>query len=364
MKKIPSMTAILMIAILVGCNLPGGTSITGSPDAVFTQAAQTVAAELTRVSLLASPTPNVPTATATLIPTNSPIPTITLTPIPCNHASYDPSTIDVTIPDNTLMTPGQAFTKIWRIRNAGTCTWTSGYRVAFDHGDGLGMLAGYSQSLTGGVIPPGQTVDINVNLTAPMGNGTYRGDWAVKDQNGLTFMTFIVVIKVSASGVVTLVPVGAESGTTRSDAGPWPDFTAGESNADITRTCEAFLSYDITGIPANATITDVKFNFTNYTVTGNPFGLGVLNAYVANYGLTLEPVDFVAGIPSGQIADWWSTAALNVIESSPELKTTLQAKIGSGRLQLRLQFAGSNGDAIKDRITFTNPSLVVTYSTP
>jgi hypothetical protein len=64
------------------------------------------------------------------------------------------------------------------------------------------------------------------------------------------------------------------------------------------------------------------------------------------------------------IADWASTTALNIVEASPELKANLQSKIGTSRLQLRLQFAGSNGDAVKDRLTFTNPSLIVTYTTP
>jgi hypothetical protein len=55
--------------------------------------------------------------------------------------------------------------------------------------------------------------------------------------------------------------------------------------------------------------------------------------------------------------------ALNVIEASPELKANLQSKPGTSRLQLLLQFAGSNGDAVKDRITFTNPGLILTYTT-
>ena len=32
---------------------------------------------------------------------------------------------DVTIPDNTLISPGQPFRKTWRLRNDGTCAWGS-----------------------------------------------------------------------------------------------------------------------------------------------------------------------------------------------------------------------------------------------
>ncbi len=74
--------------------------------------------------------------------------------------------------------------------------------------------------------------------------------------------------------------------------------------------------------------------------------------------------DFVAGFPTGNIVDWGSTTPLNTLEVSPELKAALQSKVGTSRFQLRLQFAGSNGDAVRDRITFNAPNLIVTYTTP
>ncbi len=377
MKK--SLIALVLMALLAAaCNLPGngGTETQESPEAVFTQAAQTVAAELTRVALLASPTPNVPivptptftpSATTIPIPTNTTAFTPTNTPIPCNLATFD---TDVTIPDNTPMAPNQVFSKTWRIRNAGSCSWNSSYLLIFEHGDGIGVTAGYTQQLTTGVVNPGQEIDLNVTLKAPATSGTYTGYWRLRDPGGITFGIspaggpFIVKIVVVVTNSTTLLPVAGESGTIRSDWGPGPDFTAGESNADITRTCEAFLSFDITSIPTNATITEVKVDFTAFSITGNPFGLGVLNAYATDYGPTLEPSDFASGFPPGNIADWGSTNALSVIEASPELKTYLQSKLGTPRLQLRLQFPGSNGDAVKDRLTLTNPRITVTYVKP
>jgi hypothetical protein len=41
---------------------------------------------------------------------------------------------------------------------------------------------------------------------------------------------------------------------------------------DITKTCEAFLSFNISGIPSNATITEVKIDFDDYSTQGNLFG--------------------------------------------------------------------------------------------
>ena len=261
---------IVFITVLVACNLPGGqVSPTMSPDAAFTQAAETVAAELTRVSLLATPTPNIPTNTptpeASFTPTatNTPMSTPTNTPLPCLMVGYSNATIDQTIPDNQKMSPEQDFKKTWRLTNAGTCTWNSSYQLVFDRGDSMGVPTGYAQTLTAGSVTPGQSVDVSVNLTAPADPGTYTGYWRFRDPNGVYFgiggsSSWIVKIKVVNSKTVTLIPVAGESGTVRSDAGPFSDYTAGESNADITRTCQAFLSFDISDIPATATITEVK----------------------------------------------------------------------------------------------------------
>lgn len=377
MKKIYCSLTLFLVIVLVSCNLPGGiaapTSPT-SPDAAFTQAAETVAAKLTEVANLASPTPEVPTNTPN--PTDTPQPTATNTqvftptntPIPCNLAAF---VTDVTYPDNTQVAPNQAFVKTWRVKNVGSCSWNSDYKLVFDHQDGMGVTTGYTQPLTSGVVNPGQMVDLTVNLTSPASSGTFTGYWRFRDPGGVLFGitpaggTFLVKIVVVASETDTLTPVAAESGTVRADAGPFPDYTAGESNSDITKTCEAFLSFDISGIPAGAKITQVKINFKDYTITGDPFGsLGVLNGYAKNYGDTLTTADFVAGFPSGNTVDWGSTAPLNTLEVSSDLKAAIQAKVGTERFQLRLQFAGSNGDAVKDRITFNNPSLIVTYLKP
>jgi hypothetical protein len=374
MKKL-IVPIILLSLLLSACNLRFGTGPTQtqeSPDAVYTHAAETMSSELTRVAGQATSTtelPAVPTNTNTTAPTNTTAYTPTKTPIPCLLVGYSDATIDVTVPDFTIMSPGQLFTKTWRLTNIGTCTWNSSYQLVFDHGDGMGATSTYAQTLTSGTVAPGQTVDVSVNLTAPATSGTYTGYWRFRDPNGVYFgingsSPWVVKITVVHSVSVTLSPVVGESGTIRSDGGPWADYTVGESNADITKTTEAFLSFDISSIPAGSTITEVKLNLTAYTTMGNPFDLGVLNAYVTNIGPALDSADFVTGMPSGNIADWGSLIALNTIEASPELKTALQAKVGTSRLQIRFQYAGSNLNAVKDRLTFTSPTLIVTYTTP
>jgi hypothetical protein len=389
MKK--SLIALVLMALLAAaCNLPGngGTTTQESPEAVFTQAAQTVAAELTRVALLATPTPNVPilpTSTFTPTPTepptstNTPVYTTTNTPIPCNLATYNPGTIDVTVPDNTQMAPNQIFTKTWRIRNAGSCSWNSSYLLIFDHGDGMGITSGYTQQLTTGVVNPGQEVDLNVNLKAPATTGTYTGYWRLRDPSGVVFGispeggTFVVKIVVVATTSVTLLPVFGESGSVRSDGvTSTSELSVGDSNLD--KGLEIFLSYNISSIPSKATITEVKFDMRNNTMAGTPFALGVLNLYTQDFG-TLDGMDYVSTLPGGgNLADWGSAAVLNNVEVSPEIKNALQSKLGGSRFQLRLQFqVQTNSNGADDKLMYgplpltnpiNNPALIVTYMVP
>ncbi|HEY5268747.1 MAG TPA: NBR1-Ig-like domain-containing protein [Anaerolineales bacterium] len=390
MKK--SLVAFVLLALLVtACNLPGNgsTATQESPDAIFTQAAQTVAAELTRVALLASPTssvPIVPTSTFTPFPTNTPLPTNTAvntptkTPIPCNLATWDPATIDQSVPDNTKMAPNQVFSKTWRIRNVGTCSWNSSYLLIFDHGDGLGVTTGYTQQLTTGVVDPGQEVDLIVNnLKAPAVPGMYTSYWRLRDPGGVVFgitpseSTFVVKIVVVATTTRTLLPVFGESGSVRLDGiTSTSELSVGDSSLD--KSIEMFLSYNISGIPSNATITEVKLDMRNSTMAGNPFALGVLNLYPQDFG-TLDGSDYVPTMPNGgNLADWGAAAVLNTVEVSPEIKNALQSKLGASRFQFRLQFPiQTNSNGADDKLMYgpvpitdpiNNPVLIVTYMTP
>jgi len=92
---------------------------------------------------------------------------------------------DVTYPDGSQVSPGLNFTKTWRIKNVGTCTWNADYQLMFDSGEMMGGSA--SQQLTSVHIPPGETLDISINLVAPETTGTYRGNWKLRAPNGDVF---------------------------------------------------------------------------------------------------------------------------------------------------------------------------------
>lgn len=126
-----------------------------------------------------------PTATATLVPPTPtpalPTPTATNTPVPCNLAEF---VEDITVPDGAEMTAGMSFTKTWRLRNIGSCTWTTAYDLVFFEGDR--MDADWETPLPHRV-RPWETVDLSVDLIAPDDEGSYRGYWALEDPSGYQF---------------------------------------------------------------------------------------------------------------------------------------------------------------------------------
>jgi len=121
-------------------------------------------------------TPPTPTPTSTKPPTTSTVP-----PSSCDKAQF---ISDVTVPDGTTFAPGAAFNKTWRLKNVGSCTWTTSYQLFFYSGEKMGGpdTLTFPQS-----VAPGQTVDLTVSLTAPNSPGSYRGYWMFKNASGALF---------------------------------------------------------------------------------------------------------------------------------------------------------------------------------
>jgi len=149
----------------------------------------------------------------------TPVPvTPTHTPTPVPGACTDRATFvaDVTVPDGTTYTANAAFTKTWRVRNSGTCTWTTAYQAIYQSGEKFGTIQSVNFSKS---VAPGQTLDITVNMTAPASNGSYRGYWILKNASGLLYgigtsadKPFWVEIKVT--GGTTATPATATPTTT------------------------------------------------------------------------------------------------------------------------------------------------------
>jgi hypothetical protein len=192
--KVAVITALIVI-LLSACNLPvKAVTPTTSPEQVGTAAALTVQAMIsTQAATIAAtqaptntqaPQPTA-AATATLAPTQAAAPSNT--PLP--KATAGPldklgQVTDVNYPDNTGVTAGASFTKVWRLKNVGTTTWTTSYAVVFIQGDAMDAPA--SVALPGNV-PPGGEVEVSVQLKAPTASKTYTGYWKLRNASGAIF---------------------------------------------------------------------------------------------------------------------------------------------------------------------------------
>src|SRR5512138_143736 len=201
MKTSLLLSFLVVTLLLTACGTPQQAAPTPDVGFIQTSAANTVIANFT---LTASVSTNTPLAALTEAPTSGPLETATQAPqaspavftptlLPggvtataglCDYYSWDPATVDVTIPDGTQMTPGQTFVKTWKIKNAGICTWGAGYKVVY---------AGYIDQMSGvpqpinGVIGPGQEVEISVQFKAPTKAGEYVSAWTMQNAAGLKF---------------------------------------------------------------------------------------------------------------------------------------------------------------------------------
>jgi hypothetical protein len=117
----------------------------------------------------------------------------------CNDATF---VDDVTIPDGTVMSPGKEFNKTWRFKNTGTCQWTTTYAIGFAYGDKMG---GGDTKLPNSV-NPGYSVDVSIEITAPMDNGWYGGWWRLKSDTGDYFGDFVFVSILVSDGRETSTP--------------------------------------------------------------------------------------------------------------------------------------------------------------
>nr|BAL54646.1 hypothetical protein HGMM_F17E05C06 [uncultured Chloroflexota bacterium] len=181
---------LLLLAFLIACTPAASAPPTPTTDLaqLYLNAMQTVVAEVTLTAAAFSPTPE-PTATFTPAPSpTAGTPAITLefspTPVPCNSLTFDPATVDVNYPDGTIVSPGQEFTKTWRVKNNGSCTWGTGYGLVY---------AGYADRMNGIPQPlpkavlPNEEVLVSVLFRAPTKAGEYLSAWRMSAPIGGPF---------------------------------------------------------------------------------------------------------------------------------------------------------------------------------
>jgi hypothetical protein len=193
MNKKHSLGLFLIVLVVVQLACTSMTAPPGTPDTAATlswlltaAAGTSTPAGFATSTSAATVTPGLPPPTVTPVrplPTFTPfvLPTHTPRVTPCDAAAF---VKDITYPDGSIIGQEMTFTKIWRLRNVGTCTWTKSYALVFVKGD---PMRGPSVQALPGSVSPGETIDLAVTLTAPSNDGRYRGYWILRNASNVLF---------------------------------------------------------------------------------------------------------------------------------------------------------------------------------
>ena len=204
-------TAIIAILLSAGSSANGTVSAAGTPFTAVSPrvtgtatpippAGQWVAVENEGAVKTWIWQPAESTAVARRTPSPTPI-IIIVAPTTCrNDATY---LSDVTVPDNTVIGPGQPFEKTWRIENTGSCSWAAGYELAFQAGSRMNAPTHSAVPRTAA----GEKADISITMYAPETAGTHTGAWQMVDAQGTPFgQRLTVVIQVPDPSPPTPTP--------------------------------------------------------------------------------------------------------------------------------------------------------------
>ena len=234
-----------------------------SESVIATKVVMTVQAQNTQAAATAPAPTDLPVqpsepALATLPPLTAAAPPTAPSAAGGQLCTASASFVSETVPDGTITNPGSVFTKIWRIKNSGTCPWNSSWQFVYMSGDLLGGATYYNLP---GVIAPGDMLEMPVVFTAPTDGGSYRGYWKIKSPWGMFFGD-------SGSGSAFWVDIVVGSGTPANNK---TETAYGITNVtyDVSRTCTtANTFYTITAYissngPVTATYTWVQSDGNN-----------------------------------------------------------------------------------------------------
>ena len=199
--------SLLIVLILSAC---GGSDAEATPtlsmEQIQTLAVMTYQAQSTQTALAnptstplptTSPLPVVTFATASTLPVALPTNTSVISSGGAASSCYNLAYVkDVTIPDDTVMTPGQSFTKTWLVSNTGSCAWESGFIFNVVGGE---TMSGVAVTLNQR-IDPGRQYEFSVPMVAPNKTGTLKGTWRLSDANG-NFFGDGVYVQIKVGGV-------------------------------------------------------------------------------------------------------------------------------------------------------------------
>ncbi len=210
-KQTLYITSIFVLAMFLLSACGPKAEATPTPDTdsiVATSIAQTLQAMAETQTAQVTPTLE-STATPAVLPSVTPaagLPTSTVQTVSLPTNCLISGLVSETIPDGTIIAKGTSFTKTWSIRNGGTCTWGTNYKMVFQRGDLLGA-ASESVNLTQNV-DSGMMTAVSIKMTAPNTDGWYTGYWQLQTDAGVSVGDYTVNIYV---GTATATPFAVTS---------------------------------------------------------------------------------------------------------------------------------------------------------
>lgn len=228
---LPARGILIALGLLLFFSLGACEYATSTPSSeTVMDEVQTVVAETVSAGESPSATPS-PSPTASVTPSlilTSPTPTPIAqtrywsysTSLACNSSEFIK---DVSIPDGTILAPGETFIKTWKFKNIGSCTWQDDYLIVFVNGDEMDGETTYLDT----TVSANKRGEASVVLIAPDEEGTYYAYWQLADEYGYAFGDLVYVeIIVSEDETNTPTPTPTATLTPTASATPTPTPTS------------------------------------------------------------------------------------------------------------------------------------------
>ena len=257
MKKIFIIPILALIISACGSVASSTVQPTQDINAIYTFAAQTNQAPISTLAPAASLIPA--TVTPTLIePTTQSVATVT------NRCTDSAQYVTDDGRDGTVYVPNTPFTKMWRIKNTGTCTWDSSYVVAYVSGTTMTQSPWYMLVPAGSTVAPGNTVNVSVGMMAPPQSGNYTANWRIQTSAGIPLVKFYLQLKVKdavSSGDITNVTTRIELEQGSGD--PCNPNASYFVTVDITSNGSTTANYRVDLTDGSGQITNGNFSFVD-----------------------------------------------------------------------------------------------------
>ncbi len=303
MKK---MIVVILISVLLlaGCNYPTPEEDTGVKE---TSIAKTVDAAVTE-DMSVDPTAKVEETESA--PTKEPsgdgeptqTPKTTTTPDggdEIGEGEMAQFITDVTIPDYSELETGEEITKTWRIKNAGSTTWTTGYVIEYEKGEKLGAA---TQIPLGEEVAPGEMIDISIDFRVPTATGEYTSYWILKNEEnqrvgvadeGKYLSLYMVILAVEDNGG------GSSGGSTSGGSTP-----GGQSISGGAKITGATVSVDKTNYQGSCPA-ELNFSYTVTTSNAGKVQFNLVFNVISPSGYSFDPApQYLADFTSGYTVNY------------------------------------------------------------